>query len=109
LFESRIVGDHLVVLLKIAKIDSLNADEFQSEIDEVISKSTQNVILDCTKLAHIDSSGLGKLLAAFKDLQTDKRSLRLINVNSKIHNIIRITELENIFPQFDSIEEAMSD
>jgi len=106
LFDSENIEKYTIITIHLAKIDSLNADEFRKEFVQEIEKSGLDILLDFRNVDHIDSSGLSELLGVYRELKKAGRIIKLLNLNSKVQTIIRITELEQVFPHYESLEEA---
>jgi anti-sigma B factor antagonist len=56
-----------------------------------------------------DSSGLSALLLAQRQIREKGGHIRLINVNDKVLNLIKISYLENVLPICNSEEEAIEE
>ena len=56
---------------------------------------------------YIDSGGLGQLLASYGSVMKATGSLKLLNVNSRNHDLLSITRLVTVFDSFDSEAEAV--
>ena len=58
---------------------------------------TEGKTVDFTGLDYISSAGLGVLLAAQKRLSQRGQSLRLVNVNNHIRDVLRFSGFDQIF------------
>ncbi len=70
--------------------------QFQSTVRALIPE-TKRVIIDLTDVAHVDSSGLGSLVAVYLSAKRAKCELRLINLSQRIKDLFRLTNLSKIF------------
>ncbi|HEX9745430.1 MAG TPA: STAS domain-containing protein [bacterium] len=68
---------------------------------------SKKVIIDMVDITHLDSSGLGQLVAAFKTSEAMNGELILVGVNDDIRKAMEDTKLVKLFRFADSIEEAM--
>lgn len=82
-----------------------NLFEFQSTVRAADSRST---IVDFTGVPYVDSAGIGCLVGAHLSHQRSNRRFVLVGINDRIRNILKITQVENVFSMHNSIEEAIS-
>jgi anti-sigma B factor antagonist len=64
------------------------------------------LILDLTGVPYVDSAGIGALVGACVSQQRTGRSLALAGVSERLHNALRITQVESLFQLFDSLPAA---
>jgi len=77
--------------------------DFQATVRAVQSRS---LILDFAGVPYVDSAGIGALVGAYVTRQHSGRSLALVGVNDRIHNALKITQVEQFFRFFDSVSAA---
>ncbi len=65
-------------------------------------------ILDFKNISFIDSAGIGNMVGVFRILDAQSKSLCLINLRSNIRKVLQISEIEHVFPIFDSLQDAKS-
>ena len=58
-------------------------------------------------MPYIDSGGLGELVASYGSIAKANGAMKLLNVNSRNHNLLSITRLLTLFESFDSEAEAV--
>ncbi|OQY10372.1 MAG: hypothetical protein B6I29_01540 [Marinitoga sp. 4572_148] len=72
--------------------------EFKIEINSITSKKDINtVIMDCSGLITIDSTGIGQLISLQKRLKEKGKELILINMDEKIKKLFALLKLQEIF------------
>jgi anti-sigma B factor antagonist len=79
----------------------------RQHLNQLIQAGKTNILLNLAEVSHIDSSGLGELVAGYVSLQKLDGELKLLNLNSRIREIMGIVKLLTIFNTFDSEEEAI--
>ncbi len=90
------------------EIDLVNSQEIKKNVyEESIEKGYKKVILDFSKTKYIDSTGLGIIVAIHKQVLMNAGALALINFDSNIRNLLKMTSLDRIFNIFESEEEAI--
>jgi anti-sigma B factor antagonist len=65
------------------------------------------VVIDLTRVSFIDSTGLSALLLAEKEARRLGVQLRLAVGEPAVINFLRLTGLDEIFPLFASLDEAL--
>jgi len=97
------------VLALNGEIDMATEDRFQEAVTEaLITQPHGRVVLDCTELRFIDSSGLRVLIRAHK---TAKEQQALMAIAAPIHRVmqtLRVTSLDPRIPVFDTVTEALT-
>jgi anti-anti-sigma factor len=69
----------------------------EEKFDDLVNYQEKDVILDMNNISHLDSLFLSVLIRFRSRLFISGRSLRLINCNEKIINIIKRAALEDYF------------
>ena len=83
-------------------------DVMLREVLQSIKQSGERcVILDLARVTHIDSSGMGELIANYTDLTNAGIKVVLSRLNTRIYDLMQITHLVTVFPIYDSNEDAM--
>ena len=70
------------------------------------SEEAPAVVLDFREVPFIDSSGLGAMISVFLHFKKTGRKIVLTALNEKCHALIKMSNVESLFPTFDSIESA---
>ncbi|MCF7918737.1 MAG: STAS domain-containing protein [Candidatus Cloacimonetes bacterium] len=71
-------------------------------------KTSHLFILDMQYVSFIDSAGIGALISVFRSINSRGKFLCLINLQNNLRKVFQISEIESLFPIFDSITEARS-
>lgn len=79
---------------------------FQSAVRELDSHG--DVLIDLAEVPYIDSAGLGALVGAHVSSRRDNRKLVLIGAGERVKALIRMSNLEQVFPMYTSSAEAAS-
>jgi len=83
------------------------AGAIKDTIYELISNGKKKIIIDMQELDLMNSSGLGILIAAVTTLKNNGGKLSLLHVPERIRHLLKITRLDSVFSQFDSMDEAL--
>jgi anti-sigma B factor antagonist len=66
------------------------------------------ILIDLGRVQTIDSSGVGELVSAFTTVRNRGGRLKLLNLPSKVNDILQITQLITVFETFDDESEAIA-
>lgn len=83
------------------------AQRIKDKVNSLIAQGRTQIVLNLGGVPYIDSAGLGQLAASFGSVKKAGGSLKLLNVNSRNHDLLSITRLVTIFDSFDSEAEAV--
>jgi anti-sigma B factor antagonist len=72
------------------------ADELLETFNNIIEKGPEEVLLDLQGLKSITSSGIGKIVLLYKELQKKKGVLKIEGVNDTIMEIFKIVKLDKL-------------
>ena len=79
------------------EMDTAAAMEVEKILKPLYQSNGKDVIIDCTNLEYIASSGLRILLSILKDAKASGSRVVLRNVNEDIKNVFSLTGFINIF------------
>ena len=89
-------GDQQVVTM-VGQLDTLAAVETEKELQPVFESTSTDVLIDCTELAYIASSGLRLFLALLKAVKARGGKVTLKGVNDDILNVFKVTGFNALF------------
>jgi anti-sigma B factor antagonist len=105
--EERPIG-RVTVLDLVGKLTSDHgATRIKDKVNSLIAQGRTQIVLNLGDVPYIDSGGLGQLVASYGSVKKAGGSLKLLNVNSRNHDLLSITHLVTIFDSFDSESEAV--
>lgn len=90
------------------RIDTTNFNDFEKEVTGIIDGGEHNIVLNCSGLNYISSSGLRVFLIAQKKLTALAGKLYLCQMQPTIKEIFDISGFSTIFKIFDTESEALS-
>lgn len=71
-------------------------------IRRLVAEGKEKVLLNLAKVTAIDSSGLGEIVAGFSTVLASGGSLKLINLPSRLGDLMTITKLYTVFEIHDT-------
>ena len=81
--------------------------QIQEKIRELIENNVVKVVLDLTKVNWIDSTGLGELIASLSSAKNKGGNMVLANLQDPVQSLLRMTNLDEIFDTYDTVEDAL--
>lgn len=84
------------------------SSQLRAKINDVLARGKTRVVLDLADVRHIDSSGLGTLVAGYTMAQSLGASMKLASLTKKLQGQLNITKLVTIFDVYDSVEDALT-
>ena len=99
-------GDVMVVALAGAQLDASTAEEFKHDIIPVLEAHAQ-IVFDLSRLAFVDSSGLGAFLSCLRHVQAKGGDLKLCSLLPLVRMLFELVRMHRIFHIFDTQEAAI--
>ena len=65
-------------------------------------------VLNLGGVTHVDSTGLGLLLSIYATVRNQGGDLKLVNVNTRIHQLLKVTKLLQVFDIFEDETSAIA-
>lgn len=88
------------------RIDAASAIRFKDRMRELTQGSDGRVVLDLARVAFLDSSGLGAVVAAMKALGPD-RPLELSGLTPTVQKVFRLTRMDSVFKIHPSLPDGL--
>ena len=76
-------------------------------IRELVDSGQKNILLNLANVGHIDSSGLGLLIASYATVTNGGGQLKLLNLGKKVSELMQITKLLSVFESYTSEPAAL--
>ncbi|ANP36956.1 MULTISPECIES: STAS domain-containing protein [Rhodobacterales] len=106
--SSTVTDGAQIVTVNAERIDAAIAIRFKEDMRSATESGPDRVILDLSEVQFIDSSGLGAIVAAMKQLGSGRR-LDLAGPTPMVEKVFRLTRMDTIFDLYGSLTEAMSE
>ena len=91
-----------VAIIDLAGRITLNdgAGSIRDAVKSAMEDGHQNILLNMSEVAYIDSAGLGEMSSAFITVSRLGGKLKLLNPQTKVHGMLQVTRLYTIFVTF---------
>jgi anti-anti-sigma factor len=98
-------GAHASVVSLAGELDLSTIPTIEPRLLQEI-RSRRGVVIDLTRVAFIDSSGIGMLIQAFRESEGSGRLHIVIAPSSQVERVFTIAGVDRVLPLFLSLDEA---
>lgn len=106
--ETRPAVNGVTVLAPTGRLDVAGAPALREAIGEAVRGGPSKVVIDMEGVTFVDSTGLGSVISALKQLRNSQGELRLAAPNQQVRVVLELTTLDKVFPYYASVEEALT-
>lgn len=78
------------------RIDASSSTLFKGQVNDLIAKGENLIVLNLAQVEFIDSSGLGALISILKTISNSKGMIAVCEVNTNVSNLFSITRINTI-------------
>ena len=104
--EARAIGS--VVVLDMNGRLVLGDDQLLKErVASLLAQGSRWIVLNASKLAYVDSSGLGAIVSSFLAARNQGGGMRLVGASLRLHQLLAVAKLLSVVDSCDSEEEAI--
>jgi anti-sigma B factor antagonist len=106
--QTRQVDNGVTVVAPTGRLDVAGAPALKDAISEAVKSGQPRVVLDMEGISFVDSTGLGSVIAALKQIRSSQGDLRLAAPNQQVRVVLELTTLDRVFPYYSTVEEALT-
>lgn len=105
--KKRIEG---LILLSVEGIIKLgqSAEFLVQKLESVLESEDGHVLLDLSKINYIDSTGIGELVGYLSRFAERERKLILVSPSDRIRKLLKVAQIDTLFPIYDDLEQAIA-
>ena len=107
-FKTREVGGVTIVDLSGKITLGEGGITLREEVRKLVGEGQKKIVLNLAEVNYIDSSGLGELVSAYTAVKNAGGELKLLNLTSKVRDLLVITKLVTVFDVKDDEAAAVS-
>ena len=89
------------------RLTSFETGTLRDSISRLLKQGHKDIILNLTDLQYLDSSGIGELARVYVSVVKQSGQMKVIGLSSKIEEVLKITHLYQVFPEFPDEEAAL--
>jgi anti-sigma B factor antagonist len=105
--SKRRIGDITILDLQGKLTVGGGAELLRDTVASIVFQGDRKVVLNLAGVPSMDSSGLGELVRCSLIVQRQAGAIRLVNLTSKITDLLTITKLLTVFDTYDSEPAAL--
>jgi anti-anti-sigma factor len=90
------------------RLDTTNYGSLDKELETIVNAGEKNILINCSEMNYISSSGLRVFLIYLKKLKAEQGKLILCNMQPTIKEVFSIAGFTSLFSIYDSLEEALN-
>lgn len=106
--EEESPGPSARLLIVHGDADLYSAPELRERVRRAIDTGATTIVVDLSDAAVVDSTSLGVLLAAMRQLREQDGEIRLVVPRPEVRRVFEITMLDRIFALHETQEEALT-
>jgi anti-sigma B factor antagonist len=105
--NSSVVGNGVTVIAcHVENLDASNVKSFKEAIQPLL-KDQNRVVLNLAEVKFVDSSGLGALISALREVNGREGSLKLCALTRSVRALFELMRMNRIFNIYESQDEAV--
>jgi len=89
------------------RLTSFEVGALRDSISRLLKQGRKNIVLNLSGLQYLDSSGIGELARVYVMVVKENGQLKVIGLSPKVEEILKITQLYQVFPEFPNEEAAL--
>jgi anti-sigma B factor antagonist len=105
--EIRTVGDTKILDCSGKIVLGEGTMSIRNTVRDLLQKGSKKIILNLGGISYIDSSGIGELVSSFTTSVNNGGRLVLLNLTSRIQQLLAITKLLVVFDTYENEEAAI--
>lgn len=105
-FSFERTDDVITFKLQNPNLDMEIASQLKAKLLILCQPDIEALIFDLSQIEYVDSSGLGALLLAYRQLKEYEGKIVLVGVSAVVRKMLSLSQIEDLFEYYDTIEEA---
>jgi len=89
------------------RLTSYETGALRETISHLLKQGRKNIVLNLGALQYLDSSGIGELARVYVAVVKVSGQMKVVGLSPKVEEILKITQLYQVFPEFPSEEAAL--
>jgi anti-sigma B factor antagonist len=89
------------------RLTSFEVGALRDSLSRLLKQGRKNIVLNLGGLQYLDSSGIGELAKIYVSVVKVSGQLKVVGLSPKVEEILKITQLYQVFPEFPSEEAAL--
>ena len=103
----RTINDVTILDLDGRLMNGEGAELLRDKVTSIVFQGQRKVLLNLAKVPYVDSGGLGELVRCSTSTRHANGAVKLVNLTSKMTDLLTITKLLTVFDTYDSEAAAL--
>mgnify|MGYP001194714115 CR=1 FL=1 len=100
------IDEDVFVLVADGGINRENAKSFTEDVESMVANGFSKLIIDCSKLDYISSTGLGTLLVLHKRMKAAGGDVKLCSLKGIVTQALQLIRLDHLFGIYPDLGQA---
>lgn len=96
-----------ILTIETDHLDALNFDEIKNNMI-TNSEGAEKVVLNLSNITFVDSSGLGAILTAFRQISSSQGKLVIAEPRESVKVLFKLVRLSHMINVYESVDEALN-
>ena len=106
--QTRQTEGGITVVAPTGRLDVAGAPALKDVMSGLADNGLPKVVIDMEGVSFVDSTGLGSVIAALKQVRNRQGELRLAAPNQQVRVVLELTTLDRVFPYYATLEDALA-
>ncbi len=84
-----------------------SSGKLRETVRDILGRGSKKILLNLGEVSYIDSSGLGELVSSYTTASNQGSTVKLLNLQKKVQDLLQITKLYTVFDTFESEADAV--
>ena len=81
--------------------------EFRRRVHDLVARGQIKLVVDLAGITHIDSAGVGMMVAKQKTVHEHGGDIKLVHLTSRSQRLLAIMRLATVFEVFEDVDQAV--
>ena len=90
------------------RLTSFETGALRDSISRLLKQGHKDIVLNLSGLQYLDSSGIGELARVYVSVVKQNGQMKAVGLSAKVEEILKITRLYQVFPEFPDEEAALA-
>lgn len=100
--------DITVLSLSGALLSDGDASRVRDMVYDLLSKDIKKIVIDMQRVTHMNSTGLGAIVASLTSARNRHGDVRIAGTNEKIGPLFTVTKLMKVFNVYETVDRAVA-
>lgn len=106
-FSFERIDNVVVFTLKNSNLDMEISAQLKAKLLILCQPDIEALIFDLTNIEYVDSSGLGALLLAYRQMKEYESPIILVGVQPVVKKMLAISQIDDLFVYYNTLQEAV--